>query len=136
MTYFENACLLTGRFLLGMYFILPVFMKITNFEGTSSYMAAHDVPFIPVLLTVTIIIQLACGAALITGFKGKPAAFVLAGLTLVISLFMHNFWTYEPGMEQTHENQNFFKNMGIIAGLLVVAALGTGRFSLDNKLAG
>ncbi|XOV89739.1 MAG: DoxX family protein [Pseudomonadota bacterium] len=135
MTYIENTCLLLGRFLLGIYFILPGIGKIVDFEGTSAYMAAHSVPLIPVLLVLTIVIQLGAGLALIVGFRGKLAAFLLAGLTLVISLYMHNFWDFPDGMERNHETQNFFKNLGIAAGLMMVAALGTGRFSLDSRLA-
>jgi putative oxidoreductase len=134
MNYFENACLLSGRTLMGLYFILPAITKITGFENMSAYMAAHNVPMVPVLLVMTIVIQLSAGSALILGFKGKWAAFLLAGLVLVISLFMHNFWDYADGTERAHELQNFFKNMGIVAGLLVMAALGTGRFSLDQRL--
>jgi putative oxidoreductase len=133
MTYLENACLLLGRLLMGIYFILPGISKITDFDGMSAYMVAHDVPFVPVLLVFTIILQLGAGAALIVGFQGKWAAFVLAGLSLVISIFMHNFWDMEASIERTHETQNFFKNMGIVAGLLVIAGMGTGRFSLDNR---
>jgi len=48
-------------------------------------------------------------------------------------LFMHNFWNYPEGTDQAHEAQNFFKNMGIIAGLLLVTGLGTGRFSLGQS---
>ena len=133
MNYLETACLLVGRLLMGLYFILPGISKITGFESTSTYMAAHDVPFVPVLLVLTIILQLGLGGALIVGFQGKWAGFVLAGLTVVISIFMHNFWDMEASPERGHETQNFFKNMGIVAGLLMIAALGTGRFSLDNR---
>ena len=130
----ENACLLTGRFLLGVYFILPGISKITGYEGTAVYMADHNVPFVSILLPVTIVLQIGLGLALMIGLRGKVTAFLLAGMTLVISLFMHNFWDYAEGMERNHETQNFFKNMGIMAGLLFVAALGTGRFSLDGWL--
>ena len=133
MNHFENACLLTGRALLGLYFIIPALGKIADFGDTSAYMAEHNVPLIPVLLVLTIIIELSAGSALIIGFQASWAAFTLAGLTLVISLFMHNFWDYPEGMEQAHEAQNFFKNMGIIAGLLLVTGLGTGRFSLSQS---
>ncbi|MFT7090215.1 MAG: putative oxidoreductase, partial [Candidatus Azotimanducaceae bacterium] len=85
MSYLENACLLAGRFLLGIYFILPGVSKITGWTGTIDYMAEHNVPFIPAVLVITIILQLGCGVALIIGFQGKIAAFLLAGLTLVIS---------------------------------------------------
>ena len=48
-------------------------------------------------------------------------AFVLAGLTLVINVFMHDFWNVYEGTDQGHETQNFIKNLAIMAGLLYVA---------------
>ena len=133
MQHLQTMCVLVGRFLLGMYFIIPGIQKITDFENMSAYMQAHDVPLIGVLLPLTILIQLAAGTALIVGFKGKLAAFILAGLTLVISIYMHDFWGMEEGVARMHEMQNFVKNMAIMGGLLVVAGLGTGKFSIDNR---
>lgn len=129
-TIVEDVCLLAGRFLLGIYFILPGVSKITGYAQTAEYMARHEVPFIEVLLPLTILIQIGVGAALIIGYRGQLAAFVLAGLTLVISIYMHNFWDMAEGVDRNHETQNFFKNLGIMAGLLVMAALGTGKYSL------
>ena len=133
MQHLQTICVLVGRFLLGMYFIIPGIQKITDFENMSAYMQAHDVPLIGVLLPLTILIQLAAGVALIVGFKGKFAAFILAGLTLVISIYMHDFWSMEEGVARMHEMQNFIKNMAIMGGLLVVAGLGTGKFSIDSR---
>jgi putative oxidoreductase len=133
MNYLQNFCLLSGRVLLGLYFIIPGIQKITQFEKMSAYMHAHDVPLISLLLPLTILMQLSAGAALIIGYKGKVAAFLLAGLTLVICIYMHNFWAMEEGVERVHEMQNFIKNMAIMAGLLIVAAQGLGKFSVDNR---
>ncbi len=127
-----DACLLVGRFLLGVYFILPGISKITGYAGTVEYMTAHQVPMIDILLPLTILLQIGVGLALIVGFKAQISAFVLAGLTLVISIYMHNFWEMEEGLARQHETQNFFKNMGIMAGLLVMAALGSGKYSLKS----
>ena len=135
MRVIENFCLLLGRLLMGTYFILPGIQKITGYEKMTEYMLAHDVPAIGVLLPLTIVIQIAAGIAIIVGFKGKFAAFILAGLTLVISIYMHDFWTMTEGMERAHETQNFFKNMGIMAGLLVMSNIGTGWLSIDNRKA-
>lgn len=133
MKLFNNVCLLAGRLLLGLYFILPGLQKITNFDMMSQYMAQHKVPMISVLLVVTIIIQLSAGLAIIIGYKGRFAAFLLAGLTLVISVYMHNFWNLPEGGDVARETQNFVKNMAIMAGLLVLVGRGTGPFSLDNR---
>ncbi len=112
---------LAGRGLLGLYFILPAIMKITDFNMHVDYMASHGMIFIPFFLVLTIIIQLGGGVALIIGYRQQWVAFVLAGLVLVISIVMHDFWTMEEGIQKAHEMQNFIKNMAIMAGLLVVA---------------
>jgi putative oxidoreductase len=129
----ENSCLFLGRVLMGLYFIIPAISKINKFEGTSAYMEQHNVPMVSLLLVLTIIIQLVGGVAIIIGFKGKVSAFILAGLTLLISLFMHDFWGMTEGVARSHELQNFLKNMGIIAGLLIITGLGTGKFSLEGR---
>ena len=133
MRVIENVCLLLGRLLMGTYFIIPGLQKITNYQTMTDYMLDHSVPAASILLPVTIIIQIIAGLAIIIGFKGKLAAFILAGLTLVISIYMHNFWSMAEGLARTHEYQNFFKNMGIMAGLLMISNVGTGWFSLDNR---
>jgi putative oxidoreductase len=118
---------------MGVYFILPGISKIVDFEGTSGYMANHGVPLVPLLLVITIILQLALGLFMIVGFQTKLTAFLLAGMVLVISIFMHNFWSMEDGINKTHETQNFFKNMGIMAGLLMISSLGGGQLSIDSR---
>ena len=130
---FADSCLVLGRVLLGLYFVGPGISKILDFEGMSTYMAQANVPLIPLLLTITIALQIGCGTMLIVGFKGRTAAFLLAGLTFMISFYMHGFWGMEDGIQKSHETQNFVKNMGIMAGLLIVAGLGTGRLFLDSR---
>ena len=90
MNYLQN-CLLSGRVLLGLYLFIFGIQKITAYERMSTYMQSHDVPLLSLLLPLTIVIQISAGAALIIGYKGKVVAFMLAGLTLVISFYMHNF---------------------------------------------
>ena len=119
----QRTFLLAGRGLLGLYFIVPGITKITGFAAMTEYMAAHNVPLVSVLLVLTIIIQIGGGACLAIGYRTQLMAFVLAGITLVISLFMHNFWAMEAGVEQAHETQNFVKNMAIMAGLMYAAGV-------------
>jgi len=130
----ESLCPLTGRIILGLYFILPgALLKITSLQGTSEYMASKGMVMIPVFLGLTILLQLGGGLAVLVGYQTKIAAFLLAGLTLVISLVMHDFWDVTDALQRRHETQNFVKNMGIMAGLLAMAGLGAGPFSLDNR---
>ena len=133
MSVLETPSLVLGRTLLGLYFVLPGLQKIGNYEFMSQYMLKHGVPMISALLPITIALQVVLGIMLILGFKTKLSAFLLAGMTLLISLYMHNFWNLPEGSDVAHETQNFFKNMGIMAGLLVLSARGAGQVSLDDK---
>jgi putative oxidoreductase len=45
---------------------------------------------------------------------------------------MHDFWNMESGLEQRHELQNFVKNTGIIAGLLILSAVHPGKYKIGN----
>ncbi len=131
---FEKLFVTAGRVLLGLYFIGPGLNKVFAFETNSNYMAEHGMVLIPFFLILTIIIQLGGGAAMVVGYQTRIVAFILAGLTLVISVVMHDFWTLPAGELQTaHEAQNFIKNMAIMAGLLMAAGLGGGAWSLDAR---
>ena len=110
----RKASYLTGRVLLGLYFIVPALMKVMNFDGTAEYMAAHGMIFIPFFLALTISLQLGGGLCLVAGYRQREVSFVLAGLVLIISLVMHDFWTMEQSLQRAHETQNFIKNMAIM----------------------
>jgi putative oxidoreductase len=110
-----------GRFLLGLYFLLPGMSKITGYADTLSYMSLHNIPLPEVLLPVTILLQVAGGLMLMLGLRVGQVALVLAALTLIINLGMHDFWNVYEGVSQAHETQNFVKNLAIFAGLLVLS---------------
>lgn len=111
-----------GRILLGLYFVVPGIFKVTGFAGSLAYMELHGVPFALPSLLLTILLQVGGGLAIIFDRQTRTAAFLLAGLTLLINLFMHDFWNDYPGGNPQHELQNFIKNLGIFAGLLLLAA--------------
>ena len=111
----QRIALLTGRGLLGLYFIVPGLSKVFGWAGTVEAMTAKGVPLVPVALVITIVIQVGAGASLLLGFKAQVMAALLAGLTILINVFMHDFWN------DAGEMQNFIKNLAIMAGLLFVS---------------
>lgn len=118
---YARALSVAGRLLLALYFLVPGVMKIVDFDGSVEYMAAHGMVAIPAFLILTIVLQVGGAIFLAIGYRVQLTAFILAGLVLVISVVMHNFWTMEAGLQQAHEMQNFIKNLAIMAGLMVLA---------------
>ena len=117
----DSTFFIVGRSLLGIYFILPGFSKVFDFASTLALMRMKGVPFSLVLLPLTIVVQLLGGIFLVLGRNLRLTAFILFGLTIIINLFIHNFWALTGDPSQGHEIQNFVKNLAIAAGLLVLA---------------
>jgi len=85
-------------------------------------MTLHNIPFVNILLPITILLQLVLGTTLILGYFIKESALILATITIFINVGVHDFWNDYPGTDSRHEMQNFIKNLGIFAGLLVLGA--------------
>jgi putative oxidoreductase len=118
----EKTFITVGRVLLGLYFLLPGISKIPTYAGTTEYMLLHNIPLASVFLPITIALQVGLGVMLIIGYRIKESALILAALTILINIGMHDFWNEYPNTDAGHETQNFVKNLAIFAGLLVLSA--------------
>jgi len=120
---YDNIYLLLGRTLLGLYFLVFGALKVPTYFDTLSIMISKGVPLSSVLLPVTIIVQVLAGFFLIIGQNLRISSLLLVGLTFLINIFIHDFWNLTGDPSQAHEAQNFIKNLGIIAGLFVLATI-------------
>ncbi|TRY13531.1 hypothetical protein FN961_14920 [Shewanella hanedai] len=93
-------------------------------------MEKHQMLMVPVLLATAGVFQIGAAIALILNRYTYVVSLLLAVLVLTINVNLHDFWNY-TGVEGAHEMQNFVKNLGILAGLLVLA--GHARMELDRK---
>jgi putative oxidoreductase len=121
-----NSAALAGRILLALLFIVSGFGKITGWDGTAGYMASKGLPMVPVLLALTIAMELGGGVLLAVGFRARwvAAAFVL--FLIPVTFIFH-----PPG--DAAQQINFFKNLSIMGGMLMVFANGAGAYSVDRK---
>jgi putative oxidoreductase len=127
----QNALSLIGRALLALLFIPAGYMKIAGFAGTVGYIAAKGVPLPEVCAAISIAVELGLGVLLLVGWQARWAALGLAIFVAAITPIFHNFWTMEAAQKMMNE-QSFYKNLAIVGGLLVVAALGAGGWSMDG----
>ena len=65
--------------------------------------------------------QIFFGSMLMFGKFVHSGSLVLAVVTILINLYIHDFWNMSDNPDQAHETQNFVKNLGILAGLLVLS---------------
>lgn len=116
----------TGRVLLALYFLLPGILKFVAVPMNIGLMSAHGIPNPAPLLFVAGVAQVAGALLLMTGRFVRFNALGLVAYILVINVMLHDFWNFS-GVQGAHELQNFIKNLGILAGLLVLAGLSPWR---------
>ena len=129
-----NPFTLLGRILLAALFIPAGISKISGFAGTAGYIASKGLPLPEVGVVIAIAVEVLAGLALLFGFGTRFAALALALFTLAATFIFHNYWTM-PADQAMMQQLMFMKNIAVVGGLLVLAAHGAGRFSVDAKRA-
>jgi len=119
----NHILLLIGRILLGLIYasaVLALFKGRVPIEFASEGANYFRVPQLFVWLAF--IIKAVAGVCILLGFKTRTAAYTLILFTLMTAL---NY--------QTLGGAVFMKEMSMIGGLLLLAAVGPGRWSLDGR---
>ena len=96
------------------------------------YIASVGLPLATVAAVVAIVVEVLGGAALLLGWRTKQAALILAVFTLVATVLFHNFWAM-PAEQAFMQQLMFMKNIAVVGGLLVLASLGGGQWSLTRE---
>ena len=112
-----------GRIFLALYFLIPGISKFTSWNTSVALMEAHNMKMIPALLTIAGIAQVVGSISLLLNRHVVICALGFAVMTLLINFNLHDFWNIYEGVNPDRELQNFYKNLGIFAGLLLLAAV-------------
>ena len=123
MKILKNLLINIGRVLLALYFLLPGIGKFIAWDDQVALMEAHDMKMVPVLLAVAGIIQILGSISLLLNKYVVICALGFAAMTILININLHDFWNVYEGVSAEREAQNFYKNLGIFAGLLLLAAI-------------
>lgn len=122
-----------GRLLLGLYFLLPGISKIPSYSETLLLMISKGVPLDQISLLITIFLQIFFGTLIILNKYLRISCILLFILTILINYYIHNFWNLSGDPSQGHETQNFVKNLGIAAGLLILATKDSKNLQSKNS---
>jgi putative oxidoreductase len=131
----QDLTALIGRVLVVILFLFSGWGKFSGLEGTAAYIASKNLPMPMVLAVASGVVELAATILVIIGYRARWAALVLAIFTIMAALLFHNYWTIEDAAARSEQYLNFWKNVGIMGGLLMLVAFGPGRYSVDGRSA-
>ena len=124
----RNILLHFGRIFLALYFLIPGVGKFLSWDRSVALMEAHNMKMIPVLLAIAGTVQVIGSISLLLNKHVVICALGFALMTILINFNLHDFWNTYEGVNPDRELQNFYKNLGIFAGLLLLAAA-----NMDNS---
>ena len=119
----KNILIHIGRVLLALYFLAPGIAKFTSWDYHVALMESHNMIMVPILLTIAGAAQIIGSISLLANKQVVFCALGFAVMTILININLHDFWNAYEGVDAKHETQNFVKNLGIFAGLILLAAV-------------
>ncbi|MBU6418390.1 MAG: DoxX family protein [Proteobacteria bacterium] len=131
--YFADEVILLARLLLVVLFLKFGWSKLTDYSGTVGYMAQTGVPVPELSALVAIFMEVFVALAILLGIGTRPLAVLMAVYTLATGFLAHHYWTM-TGAAQYENEINFYKNVSIVGGFLLLYAAGPGKYTLDAKL--
>lgn len=123
---------LAGRILMAIIFVVSGFFKVAGYSQIVGYAAAKGMPLPAVAIACAAAVEILGGIAILAGFKVRIASWILFLYLIPTTFFFHNFWAVQ-GMERQDNMAHFMKNIAIMGGLLLLAASGAGRLSVDSR---
>lgn len=129
----EDVILLLGRVALGAIFVKSGIQKLLALSAFAASLAGRGVPQSSVWAVIGATVECVGGILILTGLKTRYASMLMILFVIVATGIAHRYWEFVDAARRTQESQ-FFKNLSIIGGFLVLFASGPGRFSLDTLL--
>jgi putative oxidoreductase len=129
----NDGSILVARILLVTLFLVFGWDKLTNYSGVLAYMTQVSAPLPALAALVAIVMEVVVGCAIAVGLWTGPLAILLAVYTLGTGIIGHPFWAAE-GAARYMDAINFYKNISIIGGCLLLYVTGPGRYSVDARL--
>jgi putative oxidoreductase len=132
----NDLILLLGRILIAVLFLPSGFEKLTNVGGFATSLATRGIPEavsypVAALAAAT---EFFAPLALLLGFQVWAVSLLLALFTVIAALISHRYWEFADAAVRRMQSVNFYKNIGIVGGLLAFSVAGAGRFSIDAMI--
>jgi putative oxidoreductase len=120
-----------GRTLFAAIFILAAPGHFSH--ASAEHAAAAGLPFANVLVPASGVLSLLGGLSVLTGFRARWGAALLALFLLPVTFAMHAFWAAPDPQTAQVQLVMFLKNVALIGASLLIVHFGAGPGSVDDR---
>ncbi|MBV8361895.1 MAG: DoxX family protein [Deltaproteobacteria bacterium] len=136
----RDVTALVGRILLALIFVLSGLNKVMNMSGTAGYMVQAGISpqLVHPALYLSIAVELGCGLLIMAGLQTRLAALIIFLWLIPVTLLFHVAGYFHAvqqhqAMAALTQQIMYLKNIAMMGGLLILAAMGPGRLSIDAR---
>ena len=101
-----------------------------GFATFSASLAAKGLPYAEAWAVVAVAIEVLGPIALILGVAPRWTSLALIAFVIMATAISHRYWEFAEAAARRAQEINFFKNVGILAGLLFYFVSGAGAWSI------
>lgn len=112
-----------GRILLGGYFIMQAYNHFKNVEAMAGYAASKNVPHPKWAVLGTGALLGFGGLCILFGVLIPWAVLALAIFLVGVTFKIHNYWVVTDPNQKMMERVNFYKNLALLGGVLLLLAI-------------
>jgi putative oxidoreductase len=130
----DDLILLAGRLALGAIFVKSGLQKLLGLGAFAASLAGRGVPASSFWAVVGATVEFVGGILILTGLKTRYASLLMILFVIVATGIGHRYWEFTDAAARRLQESQFFKNLAILGGFLVLYVAGAGRFALDAAL--
>jgi putative oxidoreductase len=127
----QDFLLLVGRVMIGWIFIQSGWRKLMDVPAFVKTMPRRDLP--EFLGYVAPPVEFFGGILIVLGCATRYAALLILLFTIIATFSSHRWWNY-PEAQQTNQHTNFWKNVTMMGGIVLLFVTAGGRYSVDGWL--
>ena len=124
--------MLAGRLALAILYVQAGWSKVVHWPGIVHLLTHLNAPAPTLGAVIAVVCELGAGGLVMLGLRTRAAAIVLILFTIAANWLAHRFWLMH-GRAAAQAEIQFFLDLAICGGLLLLASAGPGRFSLDRR---
>ena len=117
--------------MLGLLFLSSGWGKLMNYDGAVASLVSRGVP--DWLAHLAPVAEFLGGTLLIVGLATRYAAVLVLVFTVIATFISHRYWLSDPA-QVTSQYINFWKNVCIMGGTLLLFVTGSGGIAVDALL--
>ncbi|EOZ9398084.1 TPA: DoxX family protein [Enterobacter hormaechei] len=128
----RSFLLLIARIAIVVLFIIFGYPKLTGFSGTVQYMTSLGAPMPMLAAIIAVVMEVPAAILIVLGFFTRPLAVIFVFYTLGTAVIGHHYWDM-TGDAVLPNMINFYKNVSIAGGFILLAITGPGAISFDRR---